>query len=289
MLLVIYCVLIAGASYLGGWLPTLLRLTHTRLQLAMSFVGGAMLGVGVLHLAPHAASELGSVDHVMTWLLVGFVAMFFIERVFHFHHHDAVADETDAPSHVHGPNCDHKHDHGPTTPPTGWAGALTGLALHSALDGLALAASVVAEQREGHWLAGLGVFLAVVLHKPFDALTLSTLMTVSGQSLARRRAVNLAYALAVPIGAGLFVGGARELGLGAEFVGVALALAAGIFLCISTSDLLPELQFHAHDRLKLSAALLLGLALAWAIGFLEPGGHDHSHAPEHAHAHHAGE
>ena len=45
----------------------------------------------------------------------------------------------------------------------------------------------------------------------------------------------------------------------------ALAFSAGTFLCISLSDLLPELQFHRHDRIKLSAALLLGLALAWIL------------------------
>ena len=38
-----------------------------------------------------------------------------------------------------------------------------------------------------------------------------------------------------------------------------LAFSAGTFLCIALSDLLPELQFHAHDRWKLSAALLAGV------------------------------
>jgi zinc and cadmium transporter len=38
-----------------------------------------------------------------------------------------------------------------------------------------------------------------------------------------------------------------------------------MFLCISLCDLLPELQFHGHDRFKLTMALLLGLALAWGI------------------------
>jgi hypothetical protein len=53
---------------------------------------------------------------------------------------------------------------------------------------------------------------------------------------------------------------------------------------------LPELQFHRHDRALLSFALLLGLALAWAIGLVESHGHGHVHstdhhleAPEHAH------
>ena len=46
------------------------------------------------------------------------------------------------------------------------------------------------------------------------------------------------------------------------YIACALAFSAGTFLCISLSDLLPELQFHSHDRLKLSVALLLGLGVA---------------------------
>ena len=33
---------------------------------------------------------------------------------------------------------------------------------------------------------------------------------------------------------------------------------------------MPELQFHTHDRMTLTAALLLGVALAYGIGYLEP-------------------
>ena len=40
------------------------------------------------------------------------------------------------------------------------------------------------------------------------------------------------------------------------------------------SDLLPELQFHRHDRIKLSMALLAGLLLAYLVGLMEP---DHVH------------
>ena len=51
---------------------------------------------------------------------------------------------------------------------------------------------------------------------------------------------------------------------------------AGTFLCISLSDLLPELQFHQHDRVKLTIALLLGLTLAWGVSRLESRTHDHA-------------
>jgi zinc and cadmium transporter len=50
----------------------------------------------------------------------------------------------------------------------------------------------------------------------------------------------------------------------------ALAFSAGTFLCIALSDLLPELQFHSHDRLKLSLALLAGMALMGVTAFLSP-------------------
>ena len=61
--------------------------------------------------------------------------------------------------------------------------------------------------------------------------------------------------------------------------GLALAAAAGTFLCIACADLLPELQFHSHDRLKLSLALAAGLGVALLIGQFEASGDDH-HQPE---------
>ena len=42
--ILLYCVLIIAASLAGGFLPNLLRLTHTQMQVLMSFVGGLMLG-----------------------------------------------------------------------------------------------------------------------------------------------------------------------------------------------------------------------------------------------------
>src|SRR6266540_4122525 len=78
-LLTIYCILILLASLAGGWIPHLIRLTHTRLQVATSFVAGLMLGVGVLHLVPHAWDQFRSADRTMAWVLVGFLAMFFVQ------------------------------------------------------------------------------------------------------------------------------------------------------------------------------------------------------------------
>ncbi|MCZ6837253.1 MAG: ZIP family metal transporter, partial [Planctomycetota bacterium] len=114
------------------------------------------------------------------------------------------------------------------------------------------------------------------LHKPFDAMAIGTLMSVGGRSLMARHVVNALFALAIPLGAIML-----HLGLSVEvtnqpaLLGATLAFSAGMFICIALSDLLPELQFHQHDRLKLSAALLLGLALAWGVANLESQGHAH--------------
>jgi zinc and cadmium transporter len=152
-------------------------------------------------------------------------------------------------------------------------GTALGLTLHSLLDGLAMAAAVEATTR-GQGLAGIGTALAVILHKPFDAMAVSTLMTAGGSSRFSRQLLNALFSLATPLGAALFYLGANHLaGSNEVFLGCALAFCAGTFLCIASSDLLPELQFHSHDRLKLSVALLLGVGVAVLIGAIEP--HEH--------------
>ena len=282
-LLVVYCALVLMASLAGGWLPLLVRLTHTRLQMAISFVAGLMLGIALLHFLPDAAEQLQSVDRTVKWALGGFLAMFFLQRFFQFHHHDL--PEGDPEDCCHGHDEPHTHDHSHTladksAAQLSWVGTALGLTLHSLLDGLALAAAVSAGAQGHAGLAGLGVALAVILHKPFDALAVSTLMTVSGSSRFSRQLLNSLFALATPLGAALFYLGASQFAdSNAVFLGCALAFCAGTFLCIACSDLLPELQFHSHDRLKLSAALVLGLSVAVIIGQIEAGQAESSPVP----------
>ncbi len=290
LLLVVYCVIIVAGSLLGGWLPSLLRLTHRRMQFMISMVAGLMLGVAVLHLLPHSIHYTDSVDQSVLWLLAGLLGMFFLVRAFHFHHHgpaEPVHGDHHDHHHEHGHDHDHGHDHHLDPREMrekhrlGWVGVALGLGLHTAIDGIALAAAVRAESH-GALLPGLAIFLAIVLHKPLDALSITTLMAAGGWSFRSRQFVNLGFALMCPLGAILFY-----LGVGADqnvVIGCALALAAGAFLCIALGDLLPEVQFHSHDKLGLSACLLLGIAAAYAIGYLEHGMHghepDHNHAPQ---------
>jgi zinc and cadmium transporter len=147
------------------------------------------------------------------------------------------------------------------------------------LDGVALAASVQGDMAHaalvpGFTLLGFSTFLAVLLHKPLDALSITSLMGANGWPKSTAMIVNLGFAACCPMGALMFFYGAAHLNLPEHYViGAALAFSAGFFLCIALSDLLPEVAFHSHDRLKLSAALLLGIALSVGIEMT------HSHGP----------
>ena len=279
----IYCAVVLLASLAGGWVLLAMRLTHARLQTAVSFVAGLMLGMALLHFIPHAFHQTHALDQTMRWALGGFLVMFFLQRFLPHHHHDVAEG---APEHS-GPD-DHtpaRHQESPTPGHSlaeqsasrlSWAATTAGMTLHSLMGGVALAAAVAADA-EGHAaLVGLGTALVIILHKPFDAMTISTLMAASGCSRFSRHLLNGFFALATPLGAILFYAGASHLfGSNPAFLGCALAFCAGTFLCIACADLLPELQFHSHDRLKLSLALAAGLGVAILIGQFEPSGHEH--------------
>jgi len=302
--LAIYLLLIAAAAIAGGASMAFVSLGHRPMQVLLSLTGGVLLGVGMLHLFPHASFAMdGGVEAAAGWAVVGFFTMFLLERAFHGHAHHGHDDHGSKP---HGHHDHGHHDHGlPSVPSSSvpsssvpsssvpsssgyaasgrwaWCGALAGLTLHSLADGAALAASVQADAAHGDGIAsGFATFLAICLHKPLDAAIIAMLLINAGASPRFRRLVNLGYALVVPLGAFVFLAGLRWLGgHEGDVLGIAMALAAGAFICIAAADLLPEVQFHSHDRLLLTTALAVGLAVAWGITVVERSTHAHeSHA-----------
>ena len=282
-LLAVLCAAVVAVSLLGGALPLATTLTHIRLQLYLSFAAGAMLGAAFFHMMPEAV-ELGS-PTALRWVAVGLLGLFFVERFFAFHHHEAPADPAEpCPTHAHEHGVGHGGGHsaglvvaeapGRAAATKGAAlnsgAAALGLAIHTLTGGIALASVVSAEGRmgPGSW----GVFLATLVHKPADALTIVSLLLRAGVPRGQAHLINLGFALMIPLGATIFWLGLRaEPGAAAALTARSLAFSAGTFLCIALSDLLPELQFHAHDRWKLSGALLAGVALMALAGGFEVG------------------
>lgn len=305
MQILLYCLAIVVVSLLGGSLPLWRRVTHIRLQIYLSVSAGAMLGAAFFHMLPEAAELAGGQFGV--WTAFGVVGLYMVERFLSPHSHEAASGSAeDVHEHEHAHDHDHAHangaeprqSHGATVrsqPPehphrhggsraaapqiAGWS-AFAGLSIHTLLGGVALGSAVLS----GHTGAdlGLAVFLATLLHKPADALTISALLVKGGTARRWTVVAQGCFSLLIPLGVLLFYFGQKISagGLSTVFTGCVLAFSAGTFLCIALADLLPEVQFHSHDRGRLFLAVLFGGAVMWATSFAEHSdGHDHSSAP----------
>lgn len=300
--LAIYCALVLIVSLCGGSLPFLGRVTHGRLQFYLSASAGVMLGASFFHVMPDAMEKAG--PYFGWWMSLGVVGLFCIERFIAPHSHELDGDK----HHHHHGHQHHEHhaedhekvspvkDHRAAAPAiAGWM-AVLGLTIHTFMNGLGLAGDVMVEMEKdvthlgsalGLAFPGIAMFLAIALHKPADALAITTVLSRKGVGRGLITLVQLGFALMVPVGAAVFLLVARnEHALSddqkqwlQQFTGAALAFSAGTFLFIALSDLLPEVQFHRHDRVPLFLALVAGVALMGGIAVLE--GHDHD---EHPHA-----
>ena len=277
LLLAVYCPAIFAAAILGGRLSALGALTHTRTQVVMSLVAGFILGIALFHLLPHGLELIPGhekIEYGMLWTALGIIFMVVLQCVFRFHQHD-FSSEAQA--------LQDRQGHSPAAiGARSVAGIAFGLTLHTITEGVALGASVhesVHATAIGA-LPGLGVFLAILLHKPLDAYSILSVMRSAGYRRRTCNIVNIAFALLCPVVAlGTFWLGAQlDSAGGGELAGYALCFAAGAFLCVALSDVLPEIHFHTHDRFKLIIVFLVGIGLAYALHFVEAGAvHDHGH------------
>ena len=109
--------------------------------------------------------------------------MLLLLRWFRFHQHDFASAAADcelasADQHHHA----HAHDHAQLPEHAlGAVGLFAGLRMHIVVDGIALGAVLVGSA-QGASMAGIGVFLAILLHKPLDALSIETVMGARGWS-----------------------------------------------------------------------------------------------------------
>lgn len=298
--LLCYCAAIMAASIGGGYLPFLGKITHSRLQMYLSLSAGVMLGAAFFHVMPDAFEFSG--PKFGWWISLGVVGLFCIERFIaphshevtgnghhhHGHQHDHAHDAAQVKEIEHaremGAACNHSHhavaegDHRAAAPTVaGWA-AIGGLTIHTFMNGVGLAGNVLTDHNKGVLVfPGLAMLLAIILHKPADALAISTVLTRKGTSRNRIALVQLAFGMMVPIGALAFraTQGVIAERMQHELTGAALGFSAGTFLFIALSDLLPEVQFHRHDRVPLFLLLAFGVVSMGFIAILEEWGGEH--------------
>lgn len=135
--------------------------------------------------------------------------------------------------------------------------AVSGLTMHTFFDGVSIAAGFLTDFR-----LGLLIFMAIVLHKIPDGVTVASIVLASGRS--KRMAQ---YAT-------LLVGGATLAGVGAVAViqgsvSYALPLSAGVTLYIAASDLIPEV--NKGESRFISVVVFAGVALFYLTDLLIAG------------------
>ncbi|MEL0096213.1 MAG: ZIP family metal transporter [Planctomycetaceae bacterium] len=290
----VYAVLTFLSSLLGGNVINKLRFSHTGLQLLLSFVGGLMLAVAILHLFPHSVSDLhGDTEQAAYAVLIGIFVTFLLLRTFHVHQHGSHDD-----AHARDHNCQHPEHMYATTSEApnhcevhrsrySWTGLFVGLGIESIIDGVAISAIVLeatSNLSDHPFLPGFPLAAAILLHKPLDAMSLISVMKSSGWDKKTIGLLNFAFACITPIGiymagygSNMFAGSSN-----ADILGWTLGVSAGCFLTIALSDILPELKFHSHDRFKLTIALVAGIVLGIALQAVEP---EHGHSHDHHHDH----
>ena len=168
---------------------------------------------------------------------------------------------------------------GPATSPAvralPWGSAAFGLVIHSLVGGVALASAVAADykircrtgkRRPGRFHRDACAQTSRCLDDHVPHASRGIVALVGPPDEFRLRAHD-------PRGSGFLRAGDGRAWFQLahrRWTAGALAFSAGTFLCIALSDLLPELQFHSHDRLKLSVALLTGFALMAATAAIDP-------------------
>jgi len=256
--LALYTVAILAGALAGGAIPLVGKMTRSDGLLAFS--AGVMLGAAFFHMLPEAVEVAG--NRALPFVAVGFLVLFLLERFVLVH---ACAEpgpeaEEEAARAGHG----HPHVHGDGTgceAHTMGLAAFVGLSLHTLVDGFGLGAA------SGSAELGLLVFLAILAHKIPNAFSLSAILRHEGYSRGKALLMNAAFALMVPLGAGLYllVSGLVHAD---TFTGYALAASAGTFLHLAFSDIIPDVHRRRGARLSHGLALLVGLAAMWGLRFI---------------------
>ncbi len=201
----------------------------------VSISAGALMGGAFFHLLPEALESL-SADLSFSLTLLSFILFFLIEKIFHWRH-------------CHKGHCE-AHTFGLMN--------LFGDSLHNFLDGLIIAAAFGAGKS-----LGIATTLAIALHEIPQEIGDFGVLLYSGWEKKKALLANFLVALTVVLGGVL---GFYLATISAVFIPYLMPVAAGGFLYIASSDLLPEIRKETNFKKSLSSFLLFLLGIAMMYG-----------------------
>ncbi len=227
------------AALIGG----IILLSKEKLALKIShflasFAAGILLGTAFFDLLPEALH--GGGEDVLFWTLFGIILFFLIERFIHwFHHHEQFEGERESK----------------TTLPL----IVIGDTVHNFIDGVVIAATFMTSPA-----LGIATTLAVFAHEMPQEIGDFGLMLHKGMARRKIIIVNIASAVISFAGAILtfLLGNFLE-----PYIPVLLAITAGFFIYIASSDLIPEIHYekrHGFAAVE-SLLLVLGVVIMWIV------------------------
>jgi zinc and cadmium transporter len=216
------------------------RFLNKILLVLVAFSAGALIGGAFLHLIPEAIAEVESKEilKIFLFLILGFSTFYILEHFIYWHHHHSLSH--------------------PEIHPFSYL-ILISDAIHNFIDGVIIAASFLISLP-----TGLAVSLAIALHEIPQELGDFGILIYGGFKKARALLVNFLTAFTAILGgvAGFFL--YEIIGKSVVFL---LPFAAGTFLYIGASDLIPEIKnkFSTKKSLIHFFIFLLGILIMWII------------------------
>ncbi|MBT3539191.1 ZIP family metal transporter [Candidatus Parcubacteria bacterium] len=224
----------------------------------VSFSTGALFGGAFFHLLPEIVYEVGFTFSISTYVILGILFSFIIEKFIHWrhcHHPDHVNEKVHSFAYMN----------------------LFGDGVHNLIDGLIIGASYLVSIP-----VGIATTLAVVLHEIPQEIGDFGVLLHGGFSKKKAIFFNFLTALTAILGAVI----ALILGSQIEHITHFLVpFAAGGFIYIAGSDLIPELHKEKDSKKSFGQLLALIFGVALMAGMvLMPHGHNHSTNAEHDHS-----
>lgn len=209
------------------------KLLSKILLMLVSFASGSLLGGAFLHLIPESLSTYD--ESIFIAILIGIVVFFLLEKSLWRHCHDRECS-------VH----------------TFAYLNMFGDGIHNFIDGLIIAASFIAGTP-----LGVAATLAVIAHELPQEIGDFGILVYGGFSRTKALFYNFLTAITAIVGAAFMYFFSAFI----PSLPYLLAFAAGSFIYIATTDLIPELHKERSPARSLAEFVLLsvGIAFMWAL------------------------
>jgi zinc and cadmium transporter len=202
----------------------------------VAFAAGSLLGGAFLHMLPAAIADAEGGGAVFLWTLAGFTVFFALEQFLHWHHcHRASADCKEPLTYL----------------------VLVGDGLHNFIGGLGVAGVFLIDFR-----LGVAAWLAAAAHEVPQELGDFGVLVHGGWDKRKALLLNLCSGLTFLVGG--LVAYAASARLNVAFL---VPFAAGNFIYIGASDLVPEVNKHRDVRVNILhfSSFVSGIMLLWGI------------------------